>query len=106
VQKLQPFIDDVLSDLNFCYAYINGVLVVSTTDDEHEQQLRILFQRFSEYDVLLNSAKYVSDATELNLLGYTVSAEGASADGGESRGNKPFPTPCLGQRRQTFPWNA
>jgi cleavage and polyadenylation specificity factor subunit 1 len=35
-----------------------------------------LFQRFSEYGVLLNLAKLVFCATKLTFLGYTVSAEG------------------------------
>jgi hypothetical protein len=35
-----------------------------------------LFQRFSEYGVLLNPAKCVLGAKELTFLGYTVSAEG------------------------------
>jgi hypothetical protein len=56
-QTFQRFINEVLRDLDFCYAYIDEVLVASTSEDEHEQHLRALFQRFSEYGVFLNSAK-------------------------------------------------
>jgi cytoskeleton-associated protein 5 len=52
------------------------VLVASTSDDEHEQLLCTLFQRFSEYGVLLNPTKCVSGTTEVTFLGYTVSSEG------------------------------
>jgi len=76
VQTFQRFIDDVLRDLDFCYAYIDDVLVTSTSEDEHEQHLHTLFRRFSEYCVLLNSAKCVFGATELTLIGYKISAEG------------------------------
>ena len=75
-QTFQRFIDEVLRDLDFCYAYIDDVLVASTSEDEHEQHLRTLFQRFSEYGVLLNPAKRVSGAKEVTFLGYAVSAEG------------------------------
>jgi hypothetical protein len=47
-QPFQRFIDGVLRDLDFCYAYIDDVLVASTSEDEHGQHLRTLFQRFSE----------------------------------------------------------
>jgi hypothetical protein len=52
------------------------VLVASTSEDEHEQHLRTLFQRFSEYGLLLNPAKCVFGTTKVTFLGYTVSAEG------------------------------
>jgi hypothetical protein len=34
-QTFQQFIDEVLRDLDFCYAYIDDVLFASTSDDEH-----------------------------------------------------------------------
>ena len=70
-QTFQLFIDEVLRDMDFCYAYIDDVLVASTSEEEHEQHLR-----FSEYVVLLNPAKCVFGETEVTFLGYTVSAEG------------------------------
>jgi hypothetical protein len=53
------FIDEILRDLDFCYAYRDNILIASTSEDEHEQHLRIMFQRFSEYGVLLKPAKCV-----------------------------------------------
>jgi hypothetical protein len=74
-QTFQRFIDEVLRDLDICYAYIDDMLVASTSEDEHEQHLRALFQRFSEYGVLLNPAICVFGTTEVTFLDYTVSAE-------------------------------
>ena len=74
-QTFQRFIDEVLRDLDFCYAYIDDVLVASASEEEHEQHLHTLFQRF-EYGVLLNQAKCVFSVTEVTFLGYTVSAAG------------------------------
>jgi hypothetical protein len=56
-QTFQRLIDEVLRDVDFRYAYIDDVLFASTSEDKHEQHLSILFQRFSEYAVLLNPAK-------------------------------------------------
>ena len=70
-QTFLRFINEVLRDLDFCHAYIDDVLVASTSEEEHEQHLR-----FSDYGVLLKPAKCVFGATEVTFLGYTVSAEG------------------------------
>jgi len=48
-ETFQRFIDGVLRDLNFCYAYIDDVLVVSTSEREHKQHLRTFFQRLIDY---------------------------------------------------------
>ena len=42
-QTFQLFIDKVLQDLSFCYAYLDDVLITSTTCDEHEKHLPIVF---------------------------------------------------------------
>jgi hypothetical protein len=52
------------------------VLVASTSEDEHEQHLRTLFQRFSVYGILLNPSKCIFGKTDVTFLGYTISAEG------------------------------
>jgi hypothetical protein len=75
-QTFQRFIDEVLRELDFCYAYIDDMLVASTSEDEHEQHLHTLFQSSTEYGVSLNPAKCVFGVTEMTFLGYTVSAEG------------------------------
>jgi hypothetical protein len=67
-QTFQWFINEVLRDLEFCYAYIDDVLVASTSDEEYEQHLRTLFQRFNKYGVLLNPAKCVFGATEVTFI--------------------------------------
>ena len=58
--------------MDFCYAYIDDVIVASTSKEEHEQN-----QPFKEYGVLLNPSKCVFGAMEVTFLGYTVSAVGS-----------------------------
>jgi hypothetical protein len=53
--------------LDFCYAFIDDVLVAFTSEDEDEQRLCILLQRFSECGVLLNPDRCVgNDFTRLH----------------------------------------
>jgi hypothetical protein len=75
-QTFERFTDEVLRDLDLCDAYKDDMLVAATSEDEHKQHLCILFQRFSEYGVLLNPDKCVFGTTEVTFLGYTVSAKG------------------------------
>jgi hypothetical protein len=75
-QTFQRFIDEVLRELDFCYAYIDDVLIASNSEVEHEDHLRQLFQRLQEYGILINLSKCVFGATEVNFLGYCVSSEG------------------------------
>lgn len=54
-QTYQRFKDTVLQGLQFCYCYIDDILVVSS--DLYEQLLfRQVFQRLSEYGLAINPA--------------------------------------------------
>ena len=75
MQTFQWFINEVLRDLDFCYAYTADVLVASTLEDEHKKHLHTLFQCFSENGVLRNPAKCVFGTTEVTYLGYTILAD-------------------------------
>ena len=39
-QTFQRFIDQVLHGLNFCYAYVDDLLITSKSLEEHHQHLR------------------------------------------------------------------
>jgi hypothetical protein len=42
-QTFQRFMDNVLRGLEFCFAYIDDILMFSHTLEEHERHLRTLF---------------------------------------------------------------
>ena len=77
-QTFQRFIDTVLRGLDFCYAYLDDVLVASKSEDEHKAHLEQIFERFSRYGVVLNVSKCLFAVNTLSFLGYQVSAEGIS----------------------------
>jgi hypothetical protein len=41
-QTFQSFMDDILRGLDFCFAYLDDILVFSRSLEEHEQHLRVL----------------------------------------------------------------
>jgi hypothetical protein len=73
-QTFQRFIVEVLRDLDFCYAYIDYVLVASTSDESRASPAYIVSALDSVRD-LAESSQMCFGATEVNFLGYTVSAE-------------------------------
>ena len=76
-QTFQRFIDEVLRDLDFCFGYIDDILVFSSSEEQHKLHLRQLFNRLKEYGVLINTNKCVLGQTEVTFLGYHVSATGS-----------------------------
>ena len=90
-QTFQRFIDEVLCDLDFCYAYIDDILIASSSEEEHLRHLQILFERLQSYSVVVNPAKCVFGRTDIEFLGYLVSGEGSR------------PTPARVQAIQEYP---
>ena len=77
-QTFQRFIDEVLRGLDFVYAYIDDLLIASSSEAEHLAHLKIIFQCLSEYGVVINPSKCVFGASSLDFLGHHVSPTGIS----------------------------
>lgn len=75
-QTFQRFIDEVLRGLDFCYSYIDDILVFSKSPEEHENHLRTIFQRLSHYGLVINPSKCTFGIPEVKFLGYMVSPSG------------------------------
>ena len=75
-QTFQRFIDQVLQGLEHCYAYIDDLLIASPTPEDHKQHLRSVLERLSNHGILINPAKCVWGATELQFLGHLVDSQG------------------------------
>jgi hypothetical protein len=76
-QTFQRSMDDILRELDFCFAYLDDILVFSHSLEEHEQHLRTRSNRLQQYGIQINSPKCVFRASEVTFLGYKVSAEGS-----------------------------
>ena len=74
-QTFQWFIDEVLRDFDFSFAYIDLILIASTTTEEHKKHLRILFKRLKEYGVVINPSKSIFDLTQIEFLGYRITQQ-------------------------------
>ena len=75
-QTFQRFIDEVVRGLDFCYVYLDDILVASKTAEEHREHLRKLFQRLQQFGVAINTTKCVFGESEVSFLGHHISAKG------------------------------
>lgn len=75
-QTFQRFIHEITRGLSFCFAYLDDILIASTSAEEHIQHLSVLFQRLKDYGVVLNPDKCVFGVKELKFLGYLVNKKG------------------------------
>jgi cleavage and polyadenylation specificity factor subunit 1 len=70
-------VDEILKDLDFCFAYIDDILVFSCSPLEHDQHLRTLFTKLQSHGILLNPSKCVFRVPEISFLGYKISPTGS-----------------------------
>ncbi|BHF71159.1 hypothetical protein SprV_0401421400 [Sparganum proliferum] len=75
-QSFQRFTDEILRSLPFAYAYINDILVASSSAEEHASHLRLIFDRFQQHGLQLNVDKCVFGVNSLDFLGHHVNQHG------------------------------
>ena len=60
-QTFQRKMDDVLAGLEYCFVYLDDILVASRNEEEHEQHLREVLGRLEQHGLVLNAEKCVWD---------------------------------------------
>ncbi|GFV89880.1 hypothetical protein TNCV_4691091 [Trichonephila clavipes] len=72
----QRFVDKVLRGLNFVYAFIDDILVASSSEAKHIQHLWLLFQLLNQYGLYINPSKCTFGVPTLNFIGFQVCSSG------------------------------
>ncbi|ROT64311.1 reverse transcriptase [Penaeus vannamei] len=75
-QTFQCFINDVTRGLEGVFAYIDEILVASTSEADHARHLRALFSRLQEAGVIINLGKCQFGVASLSFLGHTLTPQG------------------------------
>lgn len=101
-QTFQRFMDEIVRGLDFVFVYIDDVLITSKSEDEHNDHLRQLFQRLSDYGLNIKLSKCVFGVESLNFLGHLISINGILPS--EERVNVivNFPRPISIKQTQRF----
>ena len=74
--SFQRFIDQVLHGLDFVYAYIDDLLIASKDATEHLHHLNLIFERLSQFGVVINPAKCQFGKDSLEFLGHHIDRHG------------------------------
>ncbi|PIK54100.1 gag-pol polyprotein [Apostichopus japonicus] len=92
-QTFQRFIDEVLRGLPFVYAYLDDLLVASSSAEEHYQHLNQLFQRLDSYGININPSKCELGVSSLEFLGHHVDSQGIRPLPEKVQAVQDFPAP-------------
>ena len=101
-QTFQRLIDQILRGFHFCYAYIDDVLIASSSYDEHVQHLQMVLERFQKYGVVINPSKCEFGVTKLQFLGHQVDKEGIQPLQEKVLAIKSFPLPNTRKQLREF----
>ncbi|XP_036148380.1 uncharacterized protein LOC105840895 [Monomorium pharaonis] len=75
-QTFQRLMDTVLRGLDFCFGYMDDVLIASEDEAQHRPHLRTAFERLREYGLSINVAKCVFGVNKLDYFGHEVTKDG------------------------------
>lgn len=87
-------INGVLQDLDYCYAYINDILIASNTLEKHKRHLHEVFARLNKHGICINPAKCVLGEEQIKFLKfYVVSVKNTRPPQQKVEAIKNFPKP-------------
>ena len=101
-QTFQRMMDLILAGLDYCFVYLDDVLVASATHEQHQQDLRVVLERFREHGLVLNGAKCVLGEEQVEYLGHQISATGIKPLPGKVAAIRSFPKPETAKQLQTY----
>ena len=101
-QTFQRFMDQVLSGLQFCFVYIDDLLVASSSPTEHREHLHIVFERLNNHGLILNTAKSVFGVSQLEFLGHQVTPTGVEPLASRVSAITDFPRPTSTKQLRRF----
>lgn len=101
-QTFQRFINEVTRGLHFVVAYLDDLLVASSSPEQHADHLRLLFKRLQEHGLTINTAKCVFGVKNIEFLGHLVTPEGVQPLDNKVQALRDFPRPTSLRKLREF----
>ena len=89
----QRFITELLTGIEGVQVFIDDILVVGDTQEEHDKRLSMVLSRLQKRNVKLNKSKCEISAMEVPYLGYILSGDGIRPDPKKIKAILEAPTP-------------
>ena len=75
-QTFQRYVDRMLGDLDYVFVYIDDILIASSSQEEHAEHLKTVFERLKTAHLRLNLSTCVFGVSEIEFLGYLINSKG------------------------------
>ncbi|GFR10275.1 putative gag-pol protein [Trichonephila clavata] len=69
------FIHEVLKGLDYCFIYLDDILIASTDANSHKKHAREVLQRLDDYGLTINASKCKFRCSEVPFVGYLVNKD-------------------------------
>ena len=92
-QTFHRYIHQTLSDLDFAFSYIDDILIASSSEEEHERYLRLVFDRLKKYSLPINPDKCQFGQREIEFLGHVINARGTKPTSDKVKAIIDYPRP-------------
>ncbi|GBN25890.1 Retrovirus-related Pol polyprotein from transposon 17.6 [Araneus ventricosus] len=101
-QTFQRFINEVLYGFDFCFAYVDDILMFSKDKKEHMQHLEQIFKRFVKFGITINESKCEFGKPQVDFLGHTINSEGILPMSTKVKAIQEFPKPETVSQLRSF----
>lgn len=102
-QSFQRFMDTVLRGLEFCFVFLDDILIASKTPEEHREHFEIILSRLQDHGLSIKTNKCFFGKPEVEYLGYLVTSKGIKALKHRVRAILNYPKPAnISQLRRFF----
>lgn len=92
-QTFQRYMNQIFQGLDFLVIYIDDICIASESIEQHEQHLRLVFERLRQHSLKINVAKCNIGKERVTFLGHTVSKEGIAPTQERIQAILDFPKP-------------
>ena len=94
--------DEILSDLDYLFVYMDDVLVASRSMEEHVEHFRKLFRRLAVHDLVVSPGKCQFGQHQIEFLGHTVSKDGVLSLPSKVAAVSDYPAPSMQDELRRF----
>ncbi|KAK3703111.1 hypothetical protein RRG08_002969 [Elysia crispata] len=101
-QTFQRHMDSVLQDIDSAFVYLDDILIASSTEKEHMDDLKTVFRRLIDHGLVIRLEKCLFGASSLEFLRHQVSKKESSPTQAKVKVIQTFPQPSTVKGLQEF----
>lgn len=101
-QTFQRFINQIVGDLDFVFAYIDDLLISSKDTETHKKHIRIVLKRLADYGISINREKCELGVESIEFLSHKIDKNGIAPSPSKIEAIVNFPTPTSTKSLQRF----